>query len=247
MLFRKNYSKSFIGISLIMAFLVVLSACANNNDKSFEGKAPVTVTFESNLSAASNKVSDVGPITAYSRTGAGDTLTLTSVKVLVKHLELETDIDDNDELEDSLEFESKPFVIEFNADTQNYTIEKRLPVNGTYDEVEVEIEGLDEDDAPIDTIFGQGNQEYSIVARGTYNGEEFLFHTDIEAELELELNPPIKIDGENPVNVDLHVTVADWFVNAAGEPIDPNQIQNISLIKQNIRNSFKGSNWEWDD
>lgn len=253
-LFKKKANKTtqILQVSLLLAVVVSFTACESKNPvQGNQSRVSVTFTTEGHKMTAfsntgvSRSAKEAG---SYLRPGsASDTLVLSEVKILVKQLEFDNDIENDNMDDDSLEFESDPFVVELNTNNSKTTIDKMLPVKGTYDEIEVEIDELDDDVPPIDSVFGKDEHRYSIAARGTFNDKEFLFRTNLETELEMELEPPITIDGNAPVKVKIEVDVSHWFIDANGYPLDPTLESNRTAIEQNIRNSFRAYDWETDN
>jgi hypothetical protein len=123
---------------------------------------------------------------------------------------------------------------------------------GLYDELEFEIEKPD-DDTPDEEAFLQEHPEFedvSIRVEGTFDGEPFLFLQDADEEQELDLDPPLAIEGDGaPTNVTLRMDVSTWFVRGDGTLIDPATANeggpNESEVEQNIQDSIEA--FEDDD
>jgi hypothetical protein len=84
----------------------------------------------------------------------------------------------------------------------------------------------------------------SIRATGTYNGTAFTYTTDLDAEQEIALSPPITTDGSTPASLTLFVDVSSWFKTSDGTAlVDPATTlldpANQSLVENNIKASFK--------
>ncbi|GBD32546.1 MAG: hypothetical protein KatS3mg081_2477 [Gemmatimonadales bacterium] len=117
---------------------------------------------------------------------------------------------------------------------------------GTYVEVEFEIHKVSDDD-PADAVFRQQHPDFidkSIRVQGTFNGQAFVFETDLNVDQELDLVPPLVIgEGVSGTNVTIFVSLADWFKGPDGKLLDPatgNKGQpNESLIKNNIQRSME--------
>lgn len=168
-------------------------------------------------------------------------VTLSSVKMLVEELELES------VEEDSLDFEIENQVIQLPLDGSPYQLAAADIAPGMYDEFEMEIEGLDDDDNVNDPDFTEGSEETSIIIEGSYNGEDFSFQSEEDFEIEFEFNPPIQID-ENTTNVDINliVDINSWFLDEAGNDLDPTDPDNKEQIEENIEKSFKAEKDEDD-
>lgn len=218
-------------VFLMLMVAIAFSACESDSDlaESQNNDIPATVSFSQQNA---------------SRSMAQNELTLTSTKILVSQMEFENDMEDDGMAEDSLEFETEPFVVELNSG-KSTTVESTLPIGGEFDEIEIEIETLDDEDIIIDPIFVDGENHYSIVANGTFMGVDFTFRSDLEIELEMDLEPALVVEAGVPVNVDIFVDTAQWFMAADGSVLDPTLLENKTIIEANIKNSFQAS--EVDD
>lgn len=116
---------------------------------------------------------------------------------------------------------------------------------GTYDRVEFEIHRPDAGDSR-DGAFLSANPDFrgvSIRARGTFNGTAFEYLTDLSAEQELRLSPPLVLTEGGNAALTLTVDVRGWFLDAVGNRlINPatalKGLPNEGLVKQNIKNSL---------
>ena len=119
-------------------------------------------------------------------------------------------------------------------------------LDGNYDEIEFElhkVNGGDEEDA----AFVAANPDFdglSIRIVGEFNGNPFVFTSDLDVEQEFDLNPPMVIDeGVSSTNVTVRVGLDQWFRDAAGSLLDPATGNkggpNESLIKENIKQSIE--------
>lgn len=116
---------------------------------------------------------------------------------------------------------------------------------GTYREIEFELHKADDGNAR-DQEFMAANPNFartSVRVEGTYKGAPFVFVSDVNAEMEMEFNPPVVIDAAAS-NVTVHVDVARWFVDASGAVLAPTA-ENKSRVDENIKASFKA--YEDDD
>ncbi len=227
--------KSILTNTKILIALVVssfIAAGCSISDSNNNAPKPVNVNMQ---------VATTGSAPAASKTASSNHVTLTSVKMLVEELELES------VEEDSLDFEIENQVIELPLDGSPYQLAAANIAPGLYDEFELEIEGLDDDDVVNDPDFTGGSDEVSIVIKGTYNGEDFTFKSEEDFEIEFEFSPPIQID-ENTINVDINlmVNIDSWFVDSSGNELDPTDPANREQIEENIENSFEADKDEDD-
>jgi hypothetical protein len=109
---------------------------------------------------------------------------------------------------------------------------------GLYDELKFEIEPLREHSGRSDDRYGRpGPRDASIRVEGTFNGEPFVYLSALEAEVELEFDPPLGIR-RGGFNVTIRVNVAGWFTDEDGQLIDPSSANaggpNAVLVERNI-------------
>lgn len=188
-------------------------------------------------------------------TGA-DTLIMTSVEVVLREIQLKrVDVADCDSVtnEDGCEeFGVGPFLIALPLGTG---VEKQFELDippGTYSEIEFDVHKVSSDD-PEDAAFRQAHPTFvdiSIRAQGTFNGNQFVYETDLNVEQELDLVPSLVIaEDSGTTNITILVEVDSWFRDLSGDVIDPDTgnkgRNNESLVNENIKNSFEA--FEDDD
>jgi hypothetical protein len=125
---------------------------------------------------------------------------------------------------------------------------------GSYDKVEFEIHSPSSSD---DAAFIQANPELdgaSVRVSGSYNGVPFDFVSDLNAEQELALIPPLVVSASGATDLTLFVDLDGWFRDAGGSLIDPATAAsgqpNEDVIKQNIQralNAFEDENRDGAD
>jgi hypothetical protein len=212
--------------------LFVATGCSISDSNNAEPK-PVTVKMQVATNSAPK---------TFQKTRSSNHVTLTSVKMLVEELELESVEDD------STDFEVENQVVNLPLDGSPYQLSAENIAPGMYDEFEMEIEGLDDDDNVNDPDFTEGSDETSIVIRGTYNGEDFTYKSEEDFEFEFEFNPPIQIDeNTNNVEINLMINIDTWFVDGSGNELDPTDPNHREQIEENIENSFEADKDEDDD
>jgi hypothetical protein len=111
---------------------------------------------------------------------------------------------------------------------------------GTYDEVKFKIREPD-DDTGADATFVAEHPDFahtSVKVEGSFNGTPFAFVSDLEAELELDLSPPLVVDGSGTTELTLFVDLGAWFRSAGGNLIDPSTGVSAALVADNIARSF---------
>ncbi len=178
-----------------------------------------------------------------------NTLTLTSVEVVLREVELKpVEIADCDAIPEPTEcrdFEVGPTLVSVPLGTVARTFAISVDP-GSYDELEFEFHKISSDD-PADDAFRAAHPDMvdrSIRARGTFNGQAFVFESDLNVEQEFDLTPAMVID-ENTLNTNLtlRIGLSQWFRDQAGMLVDPNEGnkggQYESIIKENIKQSIE--------
>lgn len=115
---------------------------------------------------------------------------------------------------------------------------------GTYGEVEFEIHHPSDDDA-TDVAFLQAHPDFagvSVKVTGSFNGAPFIFLSDLNAEEEIELSPPLVTTESAATDLTLMVDLDRWFRDAANGLVDPASANagraNESLVEQNIQSTL---------
>ena len=118
---------------------------------------------------------------------------------------------------------------------------------GTFDELRIRLHKPEDDGTdPADVAFLAAHPDFariSIRATGTWNGSPFTFTSDLDADQEMRLDPPLVVtDAGANVDVTLKVDVATWFADGTGGLVDPATAgvggQNESVVRDNIQHSF---------
>lgn len=157
--------------------------------------------------------------------------------------------DDSDDGDDSCEeFVAGPFLLELPLDGSVETVVTLDDVTpGVYDELEFDIH-KPEDDTADDLAFIQQHPDFrriSIRVEGDYNGDSFVYETDLNEDQEVDLMPPLVVtDASNQTNVTLVVDVDSWFRRGDGQLVDPASANkggsNEKLVEDNIEDSIEG-------
>lgn len=187
-----------------------------------------------------------------------DTLVLTNVEIVLREVELRRlEVADCDsELEDDgcERFETGPVLVSLPLDA---TVERVFALDippGTYTEIEFDIHKVSDDDAE-DAAFRQQHPEFidkSIRVQGTFNGEAFVFESDLNVEQELALNPALVVDeATSSTNVTIFIDIDSWFRDLDGGLIDPatanKGFENEGTVKENIQNAMDAFEDEDED
>ena len=216
---------------LVPLFLIVTGCDIFNSDDDDGGDGPAgdaRVTVSMQLTPFSES-------TAQTTSPAKQAVNqLTEVKLLVEELELENL---NDDLYD---FEVNDLIVNLPTDGSEVEIVTAEVPAGTYDEFNLEV-NYDDDTRVSDPDFineVDDDDGYSVVVRGIYDGEEFLFRTDEDYEMDLDLNPPLEITDKSSPSFSIMIDSSEWFKDAAGNNLDPRDPANFDRIEENIELSF---------
>jgi hypothetical protein len=144
-------------------------------------------------------------------TDGTNTLVLTKVELALREIELHragaADCGDGAG-DDCEELELGPVLVDLPLGTGAARHVSVAIAPGTYDKVEFKIR------AP-------SNGGGSIRVTGTYNGKDFVYTGNLDAGLELELNPPLVASDPGATDVTLFVDLSTWFRDSAAALIDP--------------------------
>ena len=203
----------------------------------------------------------LGVVTAPRVTTAGDstvitlgndTIILRSVELVLREIELKPVEDaacDTVGGDDGCEeFETGPVLVSLPlGSTATETMISVSAPPGQFDELEFKIHKPSDSD---DAVFNAAHPDFdgvSIRVTGTYSQggtrSNFTFTSDLDAEQEIELAPPVTVSAGAPTTVTLRVDVATWFLNAAGtalvDPASGNKGQaNEGVVKDRIEASI---------
>lgn len=263
--------RTFTGTMPLVAAMAVAACSSDSTGPAESGGRSVSLSVATGGNASVATGTSLGVITI----GTGGELVITRAQLVLEEIELEEaassgcslsssgasfsranfssgsdDSGDDLSTEDCAEIELGPVLIDLPLDAgATQTIAVTVP-EGTYHELEFELDTPD-DDTGADLAFRNANPTFadiSVRVEGTYNGQPFVWTSDVEAEVENEFQPPLVIAaGAN--NVTLQVDVARWFTDGSGNAIDPTAAQGNTgareQVEANIINSFEA--FEDDD
>ena len=170
-------------------------------------------------------------------------LTITEAKMLIREVEFKSDLEDDGIPDDSLDFKTGPLVVVLNLDGTPNEIGVSEVQPGSYDEIEFDVHKPEDNQTPPDSDFkigDSGDERFSVIVRGTYDGQEFLYRSRENMEQELELATPLTISEDTEsLNVTLAVDLSQWFVDENGNQLDPTVPDNENAIDESIERSFE--------
>jgi len=183
-------------------------------------------------------------------TAGSDTIIVTSAELVLRKIELRragvVSCDSTAGSDSCEEFDAGPVLIGLPLTGSLSTpFAVDVPAD-TYSDVEFEIHKVSNSD-PEDAAFLAAHPTFagtSIRVTGTFNGQMFLYESDLNVTQELVLVPPLVVDATTTAtNITVFVDLDGWFRDAAGGLVDPAQGNKggafENLIRDNIKNSIE--------
>ena len=223
-------------------------------------RLPLSVSFATSSSVGVN-ASASGSATrdrASADIAGSDALIISKAQLVVARMELSRvgavcnsdeaagDVEHADDNE-CAELEVAPGVIDLPV---NGTVVDALTISipaGTYSSLEAKVR-------PIGGNRGRGHgsaafllahpdlEGVSVLVQGTFNGDPFTFTSDVSTGAEQHFEPPLEV-GDAPLNITVHVDLANWFASSTGAVIDPRTAaagtENARIVASNIKRSFR--------
>jgi hypothetical protein len=164
---------------------------------------------------------------------SGD-LVLDTAKVLIKDIKLNVANSNQQH-----NFKTGPYVLYLNmqATPVIWLGTSYIPI-GTYDKVIFKIHKLNPNEPVLDPDFAEGQRRFSVVVKGRYNGNAFIFKSDRTALQQLTFRDSLVVTGTNS-NITIQAGPYMWFLNAANEYMNPDDPQNRNEIEHNIMENIR--------
>lgn len=231
-----------------------LLAAAGGCDDGTRPASPGSISFSVVSGPGGGLTASAGPRRSEVLSDGTHTLELTRVALVIRKVELEgsdgprstSPLASDGEHEEGLEeLEFGPLLVEVPLDGEVDRVFSAVLPEGSYKEVELEIHKPSSGDAS-DQAFLQAHPEFagvSIRVEGTFDGAEFVFTQNLDAEQEYGLDPPLVVGPDaEPVNLTLRVDLSTWFARADGSLVDPRTAgpggASYEVVKENIKRSF---------
>jgi hypothetical protein len=171
---------------------------------------------------------------------------LTEVKILLKDIKLGKESDSKsggENGDDDSNYENVkegPFVVSLNltGTTTDFAV-SNLPA-GIYDKLKFEIHKPGGSEVPPDPDFKDGDDNslrYSVVVKGTIDGNSFVYKSKKSAHQHIRFEPPLEVIDNTNTNLTITVDPNTWFYED-GMFLDPNDPANENDIDNNIKDSF---------
>lgn len=180
---------------------------------------------------------DFSAITSNDSTDFSNVLELFNVKILMKDIKLNVSGGN-----DSTNFKVGPYVIELNLNSPINIITAAFIPPGIYDRVKFEIHKPDGNEVPPDPEFVDPNGRYSVIIKGKFNGNDFIYKSKKSAHQILSFPNSLHVLSTGKSNITLMVRPFIWFIKNGIylDPSDPANVNDIdNNIKDNINNNFK--------
>jgi len=246
--------KRLVGIVAAVA-AVTSAACSDSTT----GRLSLALTSRSaNPPLASSAVQSFGaPMVSTAGDSSviamgNDTIVVRSIELVLREIELKrvevVECDSIPANDDCEEFEVGPVLVSVPLGAvATETVAGILAPAGLYNRLEFEIHKPESSD---DAAFIAAHPDFSGVSirvRGTYSQagtrSEFLYASELGAEQEVFIDPPLTVVDGVATNVTLRVDIGSWFLNAGGtaliNPASANKGQvNESVVKDRIQASI---------
>lgn len=163
---------------------------------------------------------------------------LDTVKILIKDIKLEL----SNAYEDSCGFKVGPFVLFLNLSSSINTISSAIIPAGDYKKIKFEIHKLNDNEVVPDPDFADVNGRYSVVVKGWYLGNYFVYKSTKSAhqKLQFPVNIPVTLSAAS--NITMIVKPYIRFIKNGNwlNPFDTSNSNDIdNNIKDNINHNFK--------
>ena len=220
--------------ALLFVTSLIITACSSNPNSSSGSAVKLSVKGIGNAGGSAVQSLQVNAAN----------VTITSVRIVIDEVELESSVGD------TLDFElEQPFIKDLMAGSGTQVIQTVQVPAGSYKELEIEIDELNPKDGAVYTANPE-LQGRSVLVRGYVDtpADTFRFVSDLEEEQEQEFEPPIVLDENSPAtNIVLTLNMDLWFVDEKGNFLDPRLQENKSAIEGNIKNSIDAFEDKDDD
>jgi len=216
-------------ISILKHKISMLILAALISSAGFFGCSESTVTSTQNDNLSFSVMSSTDSI----GTSVG-TLVLDTVKILIKDIKLNV----ANSNQDSTNFKVGPYVLFLNLSSSINTIGSGIIPAGTYEKIKFEVHKLNDNEPVPDPEFADANGRYSVIVKGSYMGNYFVYKSTKSAHQILQFQSNIAITTTHLSNITMVVKPYLWFINN-GVYLDPRVPSNSNDIDNNIKNNYR--------
>lgn len=242
----------------VIATTLAVAACTEGTGS--RGIAPVSLALSSDASATTPAALAAASETF---TDGTNTLVISSVEVVLRKVELKradaaepagcamstsgiTASDDgaceNDNGQGD-ELEAGPALVNLPLGGIERTFTADVPA-GTFDALEFQIHKPSSEGDAADQDFLKAHPDFagiSIRVKGTFNGADFTYTSDLSVGQELRFDPPVVVTAGTPASVTIKLDLDGWF-RSGTTLVDPataaKGAENENLVRDNILRSF---------
>jgi len=230
----------------VLMFAGALAACDSSGPASQNPAVSLNIATRGTAVVAAPGMQLSGAPVEY--TDGTNTLVINSVEMVVKELELKrseyTSQCDSTASDDQCEeLESGPYLLDLPLSAGATTVITVDVLPGTYDEFEFKVHKPSDDSE--NAAFLAAHPDFngvSIRVTGTWNGEPFTYETDVSAEQEMDLSPPLVVTDAGTSDFTLYIDLGTWFRASDNSLIDPSSANNggpnESVVNSHITSSF---------
>jgi hypothetical protein len=238
---------------------LVVAACTEGTGS--RGIAPVSLALSSGASTTAPAAPQAAATETF--TDSTNTLVISSVEVVLRKVELKrteapdtggcamstsgiTASDDGqcDDNGQGDELEAGPALVDLPLGGIERTFTADVPA-GTFDALEFQIHKPSSDGDAADRDFLKAHPDFagiSIRVKGTFNGADFTYTSDLSVGEELRFDPPVVVTAGTPASVTIKLDLDGWFRSGGGTLLDPataaKGAENENLVRDNILRSF---------
>jgi hypothetical protein len=240
-----------------LAAAVAVAACSDGTAPA--GPRTLSLSVSASQVDSTNPTVNTASASGITQNDGTHTLTLSSVQLVVRRIELAradtvcSQGDDDGEhasewhrVGDCEELALGPVLVDVPLDGQvDKVFSVQLP-EGTYQGVELQIHRPSHRNQS-DLDFLQANPDFdsvSIRAEGTFDGTPFTLVERVEARQRYAIDPPLVVTAtSDPTNITLHLDVSTWFLRQDSTLVDPTTANpggaNEYLVRWNIMRSLQ--------
>jgi hypothetical protein len=218
----RNKIPGFASLIFAVLLLAVISGCSKDNPVQ-----PSANNF-SFSAAADNGTTGMNP---------QNVLKIKEAKVMIKDLKIDLEKEGGSEEDEDINI--GPFVINLSMDSKlNLITSTQLPA-GNYEKVKFQIHKLQENEILPDPDFSDANGRYSVVVKGSFNGADFVYKSNVTANQKVNLQKTLNVAATISPNITFYAAPYDWFYDDNGNLLDPLSQISKNIIDHNIRDNLR--------
>jgi hypothetical protein len=217
---KLDITKILLLLGLLLLLLFQFAGCGDSGIITPKSDNNVTLSIKNDEGALDNPLGDI---------------IITEAKALIREVEFELEGSGIEH-----EIHNAAFVVHFNLSGAVEVVSAGNVPSGVYDKVKFQLHKPEDNETPPDPEFKEGtsgNQRYSFIIKGTYNGSNFVYKSRKSANLVVNFGTPVNFQ-ETGLNVTLVFNASTWF-KSGNVYLDPRDPDSADIIDENIKNSFK--------